>query len=78
MLHQRARRQEILGLLNDLMLNHRPAIKGLGDEAVIGVTDLVSGEKDPRNLMIVFSILRVLIVEWEISQTVQVCHTIEE
>lgn len=42
-------------------------MKDLGDETIVGITDLVSGEKDPRNLMIVFSILRVIMVEWDIS-----------
>ena len=42
-------RQHILGLLNDLMLQHRNALKDMGEEFVVGVTDLVSGEKDPRN-----------------------------
>ena len=62
-----AQRLHILELLNDLMSKHRDALKELGDQSVVGITDLVSGEKDPRNLMIVFSILKVVMVEWEIS-----------
>ena len=62
-------RLEILGLLNDLMSKHRNVLESMGDKAVIGITDLVSGEKDPRNLMVIFSILRVVMVEWDIS-----CH----
>lgn len=49
-----------------LMSSHRPALKGLGVESLVGITDLVSGEKDPRNLMIVFSILRVVMTEWDV------------
>jgi hypothetical protein len=30
------------------------------------------GEKDPRNLMVVFSILRVVMTEWDISSCIQV------
>ncbi len=45
-----------------------PAIREMGDESLVGVTDLVSGEKDPRNLMLIFSMLRVIMVEWDISQ----------
>lgn len=55
------------------MLNHRPALKGLGDESLIGITDLVSGEKDPRNLMIIFSILRVIMIEWDLVSHAEVC-----
>ena len=44
----------------------------MGGDFVIGITDLVSGEKDPRNLMIVFSMLRVVIVEWDIVKYTEV------
>ncbi|KAL8791067.1 MAG: hypothetical protein Q9213_000274 [Squamulea squamosa] len=62
-----SQRLQILELLNNLMLNHRVALKSLGDEAIVGITDLVSGEKDPRSLMIIFSILHVVMVEWDIA-----------
>ena len=38
------------------------------DISLVGITDLVTGEKDPRNLMLVFSMLRVIILEWDISK----------
>ena len=59
-------RLQILELLNGLMSKHRSAIKSMHGESLVGITDLVSGEKDPRNLMIVFSILKVIMVEWDI------------
>jgi len=62
-----SQRLEILELLNDLMFKHRDALKELGDQAIIGIMDLVSGEKDPRNLMVIFSILKVVMIEWNIS-----------
>jgi DNA repair/transcription protein MET18/MMS19 len=34
------------------------------------------GEKDPRNLMVVFSILKVVMTEWDISSCIQVRHTL--
>ena len=37
------------------------------EESLVGITDLVSGEKDPRNLMLTFSMLRVIMVEWDIK-----------
>lgn len=40
----------------------------MGDRSLIGVAAVVSGEKDPRNLMLVFSMLRVIMVEWDISK----------
>lgn len=62
-----AQRLQILELLNDLMLKHRTALKELGNESIVGITDIVSGDKDPRNLMVIFSILKVVMVEWDIS-----------
>lgn len=54
------------------MSNHRQALKNMGDETVIGIVDVVSGEKDPRNLMIIFSILKVIMIEWDISNHAEV------
>ncbi len=65
-------RLQVLELLNVLMSRHRDALKELGNESLIGITDLVSGEKDPRNLMIIFSILNVVMVEWDISKHAEV------
>jgi DNA repair/transcription protein MET18/MMS19 len=32
----------------------------------------MTGEKDPRNLMMVFSILKVVMMEWEITNHIEV------
>lgn len=48
------------------------ALHELGDESLVGIVDLMTGEKDPRNLMLVFSILKVLMVEWDITHHVEV------
>lgn len=42
------------------------ALKSLGDKFITGLADLVGGEKDPRNLMIVFSVMKVVLVEFDI------------
>ena len=70
-----AQRLETLELLNCLMSKHRSTLKQLEDEAINGITALVNGEKDPRNLMIIFSILKVVMVEWEISAHAEVCSS---
>ncbi|EXJ56479.1 hypothetical protein A1O7_06823 [Cladophialophora yegresii CBS 114405] len=62
-----AGRYRILQLLNELLDHHRKAIREMKDESLTGITDLVAGEKDPRNLMLIFSMLRVLMVEWDIQ-----------
>ncbi len=44
----------------------------MGSTALVGITDLVAGEKDPRNLMIIFSVLKVIMVEWDVSEHAEV------
>ena len=61
------RRLQVLELLHALMLNHREVLKAMGDESLVAIADVVAGEKDPRNLMIIFSVLKVIMVEWDIS-----------
>ena len=61
-----SQRLQVLELVSGLMSKHRSAIKGLQSESLVGIVDIVSGEKDPRNLMIIFSILKVIMVEWDI------------
>lgn len=60
-------RLKIYTLMNELLSNHRKAVKDMGDRSLVGFVQVVAGEKDPRNLMLVFSMLRVIIVEWDIS-----------
>ncbi|KOC15226.1 DNA repair/transcription protein [Aspergillus flavus AF70] len=62
-----SQRFQVYQLLNELMVNHRSALHSMGDHSLVGIVDLMTGEKDPRNLMLVFSILKVVMVEWDIS-----------
>ena len=73
-LRPQSQRLQVLELLNSLMSDQRKALMTLGSEFITGVVDLVSGEKDPRNLMIIFSILRVIMIEWDISKHGEVFH----
>ncbi|KAJ5675096.1 uncharacterized protein N7477_005030 [Penicillium maclennaniae] len=66
-----SQRFQVYQLLNDLMSNHRKALLEMGDMSLIGIVDLMTGEKDPRNLMMVFSILKVVMMEWEITNHVE-------
>ena len=67
-----SQRHQILKLLNELMSNHRLAVLSLADESLVGIVDIVSGEKDPRNLMMIFSILKVIMFEWDIVKHAEV------
>ncbi|KAF9894385.1 hypothetical protein FE257_007888 [Aspergillus nanangensis] len=66
-----SQRFQVYQLLNELMSNYRAALHGMGDNSLTGIVDLMTGEKDPRNLMMVFSILKVVMVEWDVSNHVE-------
>jgi DNA repair/transcription protein MET18/MMS19 len=56
--------------------NQRKALRTSHDSTPDFMTRFISyfdGEKDPRNLMVVFSILRVPMTEWSIGADAQVC-----
>jgi len=65
-------RFQVLRLVHDLLRDFRAAVIELGEESLLSLVDLVNGEKDPRNLMINFSILHAVISEWDISKHVEV------
>jgi DNA repair/transcription protein MET18/MMS19 len=44
----------------------------MGDSFLSGYITLADGEKDPRNLMVAFSIARVLALEFDISAKFEV------
>jgi len=44
----------------------------MGKEFLAGYLNIADGEKDPRNLLLAFSIDRVLLVEFDISSLVEV------
>ena len=55
------------------MQKRRQSIKDLGSESLAGILGVISGEKDPRNLMVVFSVVRVVIFEWDVRAYAEVC-----
>jgi DNA repair/transcription protein MET18/MMS19 len=44
----------------------------MGDDFLRGYIELAEGEKDPRNLMLAFSIARVILIEFDFSNFVDV------
>lgn len=64
----------ILQLLDLLLAKYRKAVKAVNDEDHDFLARFISyfeGEKDPRNLMIAFSILQVPMAEWEMGPHTQ-------
>ena len=51
--------------------NFDEALRENNDEFLNGYIALVDGEKDPRNLMVAFSMDRVLCIEFDISKYVE-------
>lgn len=48
----------------------------MGEDSLVGIVDIMTGEKDPRNLMLVFSILKVVMMEWDVSNHAEVSHLV--
>lgn len=71
---QQSERYPVLLLIDRLMAKYRSAMQALHDDSPDFLPMFISyfdGEKDPRNLMVVFSILRVPMTEWDISSSAQ-------
>jgi len=67
-------RYAITQLFDLLLAKYRSALKSLHEDDPMFMSTFVSyfdGEKDPRNLMIVFSILQVPMMEWDIQANAQ-------
>jgi DNA repair/transcription protein MET18/MMS19 len=68
-LPQRVRYQFFL-ILNHLVATRRKDLRDMGQPFIAGVITVMSGEKDPRNLMLGFSVLRVVLQEFDIVSQV--------
>ena len=68
-----------LGHWTDNIGNHI-GLKSMGKEFVTGYLNIADGEKDPRNLLLAFSIDRVVLIEFDISSHVEVgsCAVLNE
>ncbi|KAL7416158.1 Dos2-interacting transcription regulator of RNA-Pol-II-domain-containing protein [Mrakia frigida] len=61
----------VFKIIDILMANHRDALKKLGENFIQSYCRLADGEKDPRNLLIAFSIGRVIVVEFDIESSME-------
>ncbi|KAF2442495.1 ARM repeat-containing protein [Karstenula rhodostoma CBS 690.94] len=71
---QQSERYPVLRLIDALLAKYRDALRTLHDSQPDFLSRFIAyfdGEKDPRNLMLVFSILRVPMTEWNIGADAQ-------
>lgn len=61
-------RYAVLCLVDDLMAKCRSTLHAMGGGFIDGFTSLIETEKDPRNLMIAFSLSEVVLKEWDVSE----------
>lgn len=60
-------RYTVFQILSELITKHRDALKKMGQEFIEGLIKIISREKDPRNLILVFSIMNTVISEFDIT-----------
>jgi DNA repair/transcription protein MET18/MMS19 len=64
-------RFEVYKLIDLLLNRHRNTIKKMEGEFINGIVSLAELEKDPRCLMVYFSILSAILAEWNIHEEVK-------
>lgn len=64
-------RFDVYNLLNELLSRQRAAMKATGVDFINVVIELSSSERDPRNLMLIFSMVEVVLAEWDVEDIEQ-------
>jgi DNA repair/transcription protein MET18/MMS19 len=65
-------RHSAFNLFSNLISRHAAALKSFNNEFVYGFTQILDGEKDPRNLMSAFQIMKSIVENFDISARVEV------
>ena len=58
--------------LTTVQVDPHSALKSMGKRFIAGYVGLAEGEKDPRNLVISFAIVRVMLIEFDVSSQIEV------
>lgn len=64
-------RFEVYKLLDELLNRHRSVIRNMGTDFITIIVDISSSERDPRNLMLIFSMVEVILAEWDPADTAE-------
>lgn len=67
----------VYNIVDTLVHTYRDHLKNMGDQFLSDYAALVSGEKDPRNLLIAFKIARAILTDFNISKHVEVGTQLE-
>ncbi|RUP34620.1 Dos2-interacting transcription regulator of RNA-Pol-II-domain-containing protein [Jimgerdemannia flammicorona] len=68
---QQAVRHTVFQTIDSLLKQHLQALQKLGDDFVFGFTQIMDGEKDPRNLLLAFGLIKNIIHEFDIASHVE-------
>ncbi|KAI9315826.1 RNAPII transcription regulator C-terminal-domain-containing protein [Dichotomocladium elegans] len=69
--HPQATRNMVFRIMENLLDRHTTALKAINNEFVYGFTQVMDGEKDPRNLMAAFKLVKTIIQTFDISAHVE-------
>ncbi|KAG5518971.1 hypothetical protein PMAC_002502 [Pneumocystis sp. 'macacae'] len=57
----------VFQIIDELMIKHKKVLKKMGSEFIEGFIKIVGREKDPRNLILIFSIMNTIISDFNIT-----------
>ncbi|ORY34974.1 Dos2-interacting transcription regulator of RNA-Pol-II-domain-containing protein [Naematelia encephala] len=66
-----ATRHMVYVLFDSLLATHRSALKAMGSDFINSYTKMVDGEKDPRNLLLLFSMEKVILLEFDVKDHIE-------
>ncbi|KAI9097045.1 Dos2-interacting transcription regulator of RNA-Pol-II-domain-containing protein [Phlyctochytrium arcticum] len=66
--YQQTTRYIVYGIFDLLLQKHMSAMKSLGSDFVSGFVQAMDGEKDPRNLLLAFRIIKTIVQNLEFAQ----------
>ncbi|WWD20081.1 hypothetical protein CI109_104555 [Kwoniella shandongensis] len=69
--YAQATRHLVYVLFDTLLATHRSALKQMGTAFINSYTKMVDGEKDPRNLLLLFSMDRVILLEFDVKDHIE-------
>ncbi|RXK38054.1 hypothetical protein M231_04724, partial [Tremella mesenterica] len=69
--HVQAIRHLVYQILDSFLAKHRKALKNMGLDFLNSYVKMVDGEKDPRNLMLLFAMDRVILLEFDVETIIE-------